>query len=375
MSRKLTKDLIRCRLGNDDFESIKNLNLCGNNIDDITLLTEMPLLEIISLSVNHIKDLSVFSKLKNLKELYLRDNQISDFNQIEHLKNCPKLEILCLVDNPICKKSNYVQKILEILPHLKKLDDIDITTKNNNSATSNNSASKHVTSFPKSSFILFKKIFPKRANKFKTNMNIKELNTSDNEQINNNNNKVNDNKNNNEIISRNEAKNDLLNKSFQKKRTIGTFRIKGNKKSINLDLSVEYDKVNIFGNNNEIIDQNKSFVADYKTNNIDMNTVSGKYNKKVVGNFKKDQIKNYQSTLSKYQEFDTPVKKEENKKNINDSNKNYIINRDNNGKSNKNENNESVILQSIRILLDTLNLAELKLVNDDIQKIMKEKNK
>ena len=106
-----------------------------------------------------------------------------------------------------------------------------------------------------------------------------------------------------------------------------------------------------------------------------MNTVSGKYNKKVVGNFKKDQIKNYQSTLSKYQEFDTPVKKEENKKNINDNNKNYIINRDNNGKSNKNENNESVILQSIRILLDTLNLEELKLVNDDIQKIMKEKNK
>ena len=377
MSRKLTKDLIRSRLGNDDFESIKNLNLWGNNIDDITLLSEMPFLEIISLSVNHIKDLSVFSKLKNLKELYLKDNQISDFNQIEHLKNCPKLDILCLTDNPICKQSNYRQKILEILPHLKKLDDIDITT-NNNSATCNNSGSGQVTSFPKSSFILFKKIFPKRANKFKTNMNIKELNTSDNEQINNNNNNnnANDNKNNNEIISKNEAKNDLLNKSFQKKRTIGTFRIKGNKKSINLDLSVEYDKVNIFGNNNEIIDQNKSFVADYKTNNIDMNTVRSKYNKKVVGNFKKDQIKNYQSTLLKYQEFDTPVKKEENKKNINDNNKNNIINSGNSGniiKSNKNEKNESVILQSIRILLDTLNLAELKLVNDDIQKIMKEK--
>ena len=60
-------------------------------------------------------------------------------------------------------------------------------------------------------------------------MNIKELNTSDNEQINNNNNNnANDNKNNNEIISKNEAKNDLLNKSFQKKRTIGTFSIKEN---------------------------------------------------------------------------------------------------------------------------------------------------
>ena len=74
MSRKLTKDLIRSRLGNDNLESIKNLNLWGNNIDDITLLSEMPLLEVISLSMNHIKDLSVFRNLKNLKELYLKDN-------------------------------------------------------------------------------------------------------------------------------------------------------------------------------------------------------------------------------------------------------------------------------------------------------------
>ena len=85
----------------------------------------MPLLEIIFLSMNHIKDLSVFCNLKNVKELYLKDNKITDFNQIEYLRNCKKLEILDLIDNPISKQPNYRQKILEILPFLKKLDELD----------------------------------------------------------------------------------------------------------------------------------------------------------------------------------------------------------------------------------------------------------
>ena len=363
MSRKLTKDLIRSRLGTDNFESIKNLNLWGNNIDDISLLSEMPLLEIISLSMNHIKDLSVFRNLKNLRELYLKDNQITDFNQIENLKNCLKLEILCLIDNPIAKQPNYRQKILEILPNLKKLDDLD-----NNNANANNNSPPACLSLPKSSFILFKKIFPKRANKFKTSL--KNLNISNNEQINNNDNiNLHDDNNNNDILSKNEVKNDLLNKSFQKKRTIGTFRKVGNKKSINLDLSVDYDKVNLLENNNETVDHNKSYIVDYKANNTEMNSAINKYYKKVGGYFKKNQIKNYQST---YQEFDTPVKKEEKKKNFNDNNRNNI---NGNVNINKSKIDENVVLQSIRILLDTLNLSELQLVNDDIQKIMKNKNK
>lgn len=367
MSRKLTKDLIRSRLGTDNFESIKNLNLWGNNIDDITLLSEMPLLEIISLSMNHIKDLSVFRNLKNLRELYLKDNQINDFNQIENLKNCPKLEILCLIDNPIAKQPNYRQKILDILPNLKKLDDLD-----NNNANVNKNSPPACLSLPKSSFILFKKIFPKRSNKFKTSL--KNLNTSENEQIinNNGNNNLNDEK--NDILSKTEIKNDLLNKSFQKKRTIGTFRKVGNKKSINLDLSVEYEKVNILGNNNETLDQNKSYIVDYKGNNTEMNSAN-KYYKKIGGYFKKNQIKNYQSTMLTYQEFDTPVKKEEKKKNLNDNNRNNNIANGNENINKTNNINENVVLQSIRLLLDTLNLSELKLVNDDIQKLMKDKNK
>ena len=364
MSRKLNKDLIRSRLGNDNLESIKNLNLWGNNIDDITLLSEMPLLEVISLSMNHIKDLSIFRNLKNLKELYLKDNKISDFNQIENLKNCQKLEILCLIDNPIAKQPNYRQKVLEILPNLKKLDDLD-----NTKANANNNSPPARLSLPKSSFILFKKIFPKKANKFKTSL--KDLNTSNNDQINNNGNiNLHDDNNNNDILSKNEVKNDLLNKSFQKKRTIGTFRKVGNKKSINLDLSVDYDKVNILENHNETVEHNKSYIVDYKANNTEMNSARNKYDKKVY--FKKNQIKNYQSTMLTYQEFDSPVKKEEKKKNLNDNNRNNINGNEN---INKSKIDESVVLQSIRILLDTLNLSELQLVNDDIQKIMKNKNK
>ena len=101
--------------------------------------------------------------------------------------------------------------------------------------------------------------------------------------------------------------------------------------------------------------------------------MKNKYNKKVVGKFKKEYIKNFQSTMLTYQEFDAPVKKEENKKNINDNNKNNKISIGNSFiKSNK---KETVVLQSIRILLDTLNLTELKIVNEDIQKIIQNKNK
>ena len=240
MSRKLTKDFIRSRLGIDSLESIKELDLWGNNIDDISLLSEMPLLEIISLSVNHIKDLSAFRNLKNLKELYLKDNQISDFSQIEYLKDCKKLEILCLIENPISKQPNYRKKVLEILPFLKKLDDLENTDFDKNPPPA-------CASLPQSSFILFKKIFPKKSNKFSSKMKLDtSLNDPNNDQKNNN---ANEKNNENNIMPKNDKKSDLLNKSFQKKKTLGTFRKIGNKqKNMNLDLSVDYAK-DLFGAN------------------------------------------------------------------------------------------------------------------------------
>ena len=121
MSKKLTIDFVLNKTNNNNPKNIKALNLWGNNISDISILSEFPSLEIISLSTNQIKDISAFKKLKNVRELHLKDNQINDFNQIENLKNCKKLEKLVLKDNPIANSSNYIQKILEILLHIIRL--------------------------------------------------------------------------------------------------------------------------------------------------------------------------------------------------------------------------------------------------------------
>ena len=274
------------RLGSDKLDSIKTLNLWGNNIDDISLLSEMPSLEILSLSTNHIQDLRPLKNLKNLKELYLQDNNISDINQIEFLKNCKQLEILNLSENPITKFQNYRQKVLNILPFLKRLDDIENT----------NIFQHNKFSFHQNPLMFFKKIFPKRVNK---QNNINDLNNSINlDEINNQRNTVNN-------------RNDILNKSFKKKKYIGTFKI-GNKKSETNNMNISFDG-----------DPNK-------------------YNKKII---KKN-----------FQEFDEPIN---NDKNIDKNNNNKI--------------KEDIVIQSIKILLGTLNLSELKLVNEDITNILKEK--
>ena len=57
MSKPLTADLILQRTKAGNLESVKNLNLWGNDIDDVRILKEMPNLEVLSLSVNKIATL------------------------------------------------------------------------------------------------------------------------------------------------------------------------------------------------------------------------------------------------------------------------------------------------------------------------------
>ena len=133
MSKKLTIDFILFRVKNSRLDQVKTLNLWGSDLGDISILSDLPALEIVSLSVNKISSLSAFSKMKNLRELYLRKNIISDFKEIEELRNCTNLRTLSLIENPITEVPNYRNKILEILPQLTKLDDIPVgaTTESN----------------------------------------------------------------------------------------------------------------------------------------------------------------------------------------------------------------------------------------------------
>lgn len=126
MSKKLTPELILMKLKHSNIQSITNLNLWGSDLDDISLLAQMPMLEIVSLSVNKIRSLKPFLNHQHLKQLSLRKNLICDFGEVKYLSTCPNLSILWLNENPISDNPNYRSAVIKLIPSLVKLDDIPI---------------------------------------------------------------------------------------------------------------------------------------------------------------------------------------------------------------------------------------------------------
>lgn len=78
MSKPLTKELIALKTKTEQLNQIKNLNLWGNDIDDLKILRQMPNLEVLSLSVNKISTLKDIVLCHKLQELYLRKNNVKD---------------------------------------------------------------------------------------------------------------------------------------------------------------------------------------------------------------------------------------------------------------------------------------------------------
>ena len=124
----LTKEIILSKNPNYiEISSIKKLNICSNDISDISILSKMINLEILLLPSNKISSLYPLSKCKNLREINLRNNKVFSFDELYFLKNLNKLKVLCLRGNPISHNDNYVEKILEILPNLHYLDNQPIS--------------------------------------------------------------------------------------------------------------------------------------------------------------------------------------------------------------------------------------------------------
>jgi len=69
----------------DKLINIKNLNLWGNDLEDISLIKDMQNLEICSLSLNKICSLRDFATCKKLSELYLRKNLIAELLEAKFL--------------------------------------------------------------------------------------------------------------------------------------------------------------------------------------------------------------------------------------------------------------------------------------------------
>jgi hypothetical protein len=57
MSKALTAELIHMKTKTNRIDSIKSLNLWGNDLDDLSILNQMGGLEVLALSVNHITTL------------------------------------------------------------------------------------------------------------------------------------------------------------------------------------------------------------------------------------------------------------------------------------------------------------------------------
>ena len=135
MEKALTPELIVHKTKTDQFDKIKSLNLWGNEISDLSILKELKNVEVLSLSVNKISSLVHFSNCIHLTELYLRKNNISNLGEIQHLKNLKQLKVLWLWDNPICEQQNlYRPYIIHVLPHLMKLDNLNVTQEEKDAA-------------------------------------------------------------------------------------------------------------------------------------------------------------------------------------------------------------------------------------------------
>ena len=123
----LSAALIYQKTKQSELSQVKNLNIWGANLEDISILRSCTAVETLSLSVNSISSLADLSGLTQLRELYLRKNQVSDLRQIMYLAKLPQLSVLWLSDNPIDQDPQYRLYVISALQNLQRLDEKDVT--------------------------------------------------------------------------------------------------------------------------------------------------------------------------------------------------------------------------------------------------------
>jgi Leucine-rich repeat (LRR) protein len=104
---------------------VRALNMWGFELDNISIVSGMTNAETLAFPVNQISTLLPFASCKNLRNMLLRGNQISDFKELDHLRDLHQLTTLSLSDNPVAQDPEYRDIVLQKLPQLKKLDDIE----------------------------------------------------------------------------------------------------------------------------------------------------------------------------------------------------------------------------------------------------------
>lgn len=123
LTEKLVLHKARCAA----LSAVRNLNLWGSGLSDVSLVSSLPNAEVISLSVNKVTSLRPFADCVRLQELYLRKNHVADLGELLHLRGLKRLSVLWLADNPCAEDKGYRSAVLRLLPRLTKLDNMDVT--------------------------------------------------------------------------------------------------------------------------------------------------------------------------------------------------------------------------------------------------------
>lgn len=123
----LSEQTVKGKTRVDRLSDVKSLNCWGQDLADVSILSQMPNVEVLSLSVNQISTLKDFAQCLKLQELYLRKNEVAELAEVQWLVNLPDLRVLWLSDNPCADIPKYRHKVLQYLPKLTKLDNDDVT--------------------------------------------------------------------------------------------------------------------------------------------------------------------------------------------------------------------------------------------------------
>ncbi|KAI9221018.1 hypothetical protein BC828DRAFT_382162 [Blastocladiella britannica] len=124
-------NLVKLQLDNNIVEKIEGLghlvnlrwlDLSFNNISVIEGLDALVQLTDLSLFNNRIAKLENLDSLKRLTVLSIGNNDIQDMQQLAYLSRFPRLRLLNVSGNPLCKNSEYRAFILSRIKSLKYLD-------------------------------------------------------------------------------------------------------------------------------------------------------------------------------------------------------------------------------------------------------------